>query len=64
MILPQQFAAPEWRRILQAADASNVKQGGSFEVGPGRVVLTDSTGVRWQLTVSTAGAVAATKVLK
>ena len=63
MNLPQ-AVGPDWKRLLEAADRANVKQGGSFEVGPGRVVLTDTAGVRWQLTVSTAGAVSATKVLK
>lgn len=62
MITLPQTPSNDWKRILEAADAQNVKQGGTFEVGPGRVVLRDSAGLRWQLTVSTAGAVSAVRV--
>jgi hypothetical protein len=61
MILPPNFS-PDWKRILEGADARNVKQGSSFEVGPGRIVLQDANGVRWKITVSTAGALSAVQV--
>jgi hypothetical protein len=61
MILPQS-PGPDWKRILEKADATNVKQGGTFEVGPGRVVILDPAGLRWQITVSTAGVVSAVRV--
>jgi hypothetical protein len=61
MILPQTFG-PDWKRLLENADAANVKQGGTFEVGPGRVVIQDSAGLRWKITVSTAGVVSAVRV--
>jgi hypothetical protein len=54
MILPQTFS-PDWKRILEQADARNVKQGGSIEVAGGRVVLRDANGGRWKLVVSTSG---------
>lgn len=62
MILTHNFSAPDWKRIIEQADQSNVKQGGTFEVGQGRVVLRDSAGGRWRLTVSTSGVVTATAV--
>lgn len=62
MILTQTFSAPDWKRIIELADKSNVKQGGTFEVGQGRVVLRDSAGGRWQITVSTSGVLTATAV--
>ena len=62
MILTQTFSTPDWKRVLENADNQNVKQGGSFEVGSGRVVIQDSAGQRWQITVSTAGAVSAVRV--
>lgn len=62
MILTQNFSAPDWKRIIELADQSNVKQGGSFEVGQGRIVLRDSAGGRWRLNVSTSGVVTATAV--
>jgi hypothetical protein len=62
MILPPTFAALDWKRILELTDSQNVKQGGTFEVGPGRVVLRDANGVRWRLNVSTAGVLSASVV--
>jgi hypothetical protein len=56
MILPYDFKAGDWKRILELADKNNVKQNGTFEVGAGgRLILRDANGGRWQLVVSTSG---------
>jgi hypothetical protein len=65
--LPQPGAkwSPEYQQRVnqthEASDTSNRKKTTDVEVGLGqKLVLRDSTGARWEITVSTGGAVAAT----
>lgn len=53
---------PTWAQLLQQADLQNFKKGQDIIVSPGRLVLTDSNGVTWQITVSTSGVVSASHV--
>jgi hypothetical protein len=46
---------PTWKRLLEYNDTQNVKQGGTFEVGAGRVVLRAPNGTRYSLVVSNTG---------
>jgi hypothetical protein len=49
-------------RILQLADQDNYKKTGDLIVDGNRLVLRDSTGAYWQITVSPSGTLSATAV--
>jgi hypothetical protein len=64
--LPIPFTLPlatQWKQKLEQADANNLKSGtdviiGSLPNSPrqSRLILTDENGGKWQITVSTTGA--------
>lgn len=53
---PAQYSATDQqllRGAIDKADKANVKQGGDYETGKGKVYLTDTVdGSRWYLTVT------------
>ena len=51
----QGSAAATWKRLLEAADVQNVKVGRDVVFRTNRLILVDSAGQQWSVTVSTSG---------
>lgn len=54
--------APSWKRLLEQADADNQKRNADFIINKNRLILTDSAGAKWSVTVSTSGQLTTTKL--
>lgn len=62
MNLPVPFNQQNWKQQIEQADAANQKRNADVVIGKNRLILTDSTGAKWSITVSPSGALAATKL--
>lgn len=57
--LPTTFQAPQWKQKIEQADGENRKIGSDVELHKERLILADSTGVRWVISVSSSGVLSA-----
>lgn len=65
LTLPVPFSytiASTWKQLIEQADGQNFKKGQDVIVSPGRLILQDTAGNAWQITVSTSGVLSATAV--